>query len=54
MKETLLEEAFGLNMTNSGAKLANRATRSTAGRVRGGGSGWGGLGLVGRGAWYTL
>ena len=40
-------EAFGLNMANSGAKLTNRATWSTAGRVRSGGSGWGGLRLVG-------
>ena len=26
MKEMLFEVAFGLNMTNSGAKLANRVT----------------------------
>src|ERR1700744_500771 len=46
MQEMLLKEAFGLNMTRSGAKLANGAACSTGGRVRGGRSGWSVLGLV--------
>ena len=39
-QETLLEEAFGLNVTSSGAKLANGVACGTGGRVRGGSSGW--------------